>query len=445
VLGILELLRYHQRVLYIDIDVHHGDGVEEAFYTTDRVMTCSFHKYGEFFPGTGEFRDVGHGKGKYYSVNFPLRDGITDASYESVFEPVIAKIMEWYQPSAVVLQCGADSLSGDRLGPLNLSMRGHANCVSFVKSFNLPLLLLGGGGYTIRNVSRTWAYETGLAAGVELGSQIPINEYYEYFGAWRSLPSNDSDRRPLPCTGPTYKLDVPASNQEDMNTREYLEKIKAQLFENLRHTGFAPSVQQARALRRRCFFVELMVHQRYQNCRGTTWKRTRIWMTRNSGNLVRLLSLCFRILTPAIERTHDLTISKDEEFDDSDDEEGPTRKLGVEVNGMNGAAPSTSTSAVEPAVSEASTSALPPVVAAPSVTAAAEAAPTPTTAPLPVEAPTVVAPVEETTTADSVPERADEEVGMDESPEPAPPSPVQAPEPASAAADVDMEDVSKGA
>ena len=48
VLGILELLRYHQRVMYIDIDVHHGDGVEEAFYTTDRVMTLSFHKYGTF-------------------------------------------------------------------------------------------------------------------------------------------------------------------------------------------------------------------------------------------------------------------------------------------------------------------------------------------------------------------------------------------------------------
>lgn len=56
VLGILELLRYYARVLYIDIDVHHGDGVEEAFYTTDRVMTVSFHKYGEFFPGTGELK-----------------------------------------------------------------------------------------------------------------------------------------------------------------------------------------------------------------------------------------------------------------------------------------------------------------------------------------------------------------------------------------------------
>lgn len=56
VLGILELLRIHPRVLYIDVDVHHGDGVEEAFYVTDRVMTCSFHRFGEFFPGTGDVR-----------------------------------------------------------------------------------------------------------------------------------------------------------------------------------------------------------------------------------------------------------------------------------------------------------------------------------------------------------------------------------------------------
>jgi histone deacetylase 1/2 len=88
VLGILELLRYYARVLYIDIDVHHGDGVEEAFYTTDRVMTVSFHKYGEFFPGTGELKDVGVQKGKYYSVNVPLRDGIDDESYQTTFEPV---------------------------------------------------------------------------------------------------------------------------------------------------------------------------------------------------------------------------------------------------------------------------------------------------------------------------------------------------------------------
>lgn len=179
VLGILELLRYKQRVLYIDIDVHHGDGVEEAFYTTDRVMTVSFHKYGEYFPGTGELRDVGVGSGKYYAVNFPLRDGIDDRSYKAIFEPIIKSVMEYYRPEAIVLQCGGDSLSGDRLGCFNLSMRGHANCVNFVKSFNLPVLVLGGGGYTMRNVSRTWAYETGLLVNQPMNNELPFNDYYE--------------------------------------------------------------------------------------------------------------------------------------------------------------------------------------------------------------------------------------------------------------------------
>ncbi|KAG5639293.1 hypothetical protein H0H81_004495 [Sphagnurus paluster] len=187
-------------------------------------MTVSFHKYGEYFPGTGELRDVGVMKGKYYALNFPLRDGISDENYKSVFEPVIQQVMESYDPSAIVLQCGTDSLSGDKLGCLNLSMRGHANCVKFVKSFNKPLLLLGGGGYTMRNVSRAWAYETGLAAGVELGPDIPVNEYYEYFG-------------------PDYELDVKSSNTDDLNTPAYLDRVKRIVMENLRHVGGPPSVQ----------------------------------------------------------------------------------------------------------------------------------------------------------------------------------------------------------
>ncbi|CAD6587877.1 MAG: histone deacetylase [Alectoria sarmentosa] len=224
VLGILELLRYNQRVLYIDIDVHHGDGVEEAFYTTDRVMTVSFHKYGEFFPGTGELRDIGVGQGKNYSVNFPLRDGIDDKSYKSIFEPVIKNVMEHYRPEVIVLQCGGDSLSGDRLGCFNLSMAGHANCVSYVKSFNLPVLVLGGGGYTMRNVSRTWAYETGLLVGQKMGPELPFNDYYEYYA-------------------PDYELDVKPSNMDNANSMEYLQKIKVQVIENLKRTTFAPSVQ----------------------------------------------------------------------------------------------------------------------------------------------------------------------------------------------------------
>lgn len=112
--------------------------------------------------------------------------------------------------------------------------------MKFVKSFDKPLLLLGGGGYTMRNVSRAWAYETGLATGVELGHgrcipmadrkkstlflDIPVNEYYEYFG-------------------PDYQLDVKSSNTEDLNSPAYLERVKNIAMEHLRHVGGPPSVQ----------------------------------------------------------------------------------------------------------------------------------------------------------------------------------------------------------
>lgn len=133
VLAILELLKVHARVLYIDIDLHHGDGVEEAFYCTDRVMTFSLHKYGDFFPGTGHIKDTGAKEGTGFSVNAPLNSGMTDEAYENLFKPVTTKIMEIYRPGAIVLQCGADSLAGDRLGVFNLSLKGHAECVKFVK------------------------------------------------------------------------------------------------------------------------------------------------------------------------------------------------------------------------------------------------------------------------------------------------------------------------
>ncbi|KZV93043.1 histone deacetylase complex, catalytic component RPD3 [Exidia glandulosa HHB12029] len=210
VLCILELLRTTPRVVYIDIDCHHGDGVEEAFYSTDRVLTVSFHKFGDFFPGTGALGDRGRGTGTGYAVNVPLMDGVCDESFASVFEPVIGRIVQWYQPGAIVLQCGADSLAGDRLGCLNLSMEGHARCVEFVRELNVPLVLLGGGGYTVRNVARTWTYETACALGKqnEIERDLPFNEFFEWFG-------------------PRYRLEVPRSNMEDLNMRDkYLEDVR---------------------------------------------------------------------------------------------------------------------------------------------------------------------------------------------------------------------------
>jgi histone deacetylase 1/2 len=224
VLAILELLKHHKRVLYIDIDIHHGDGVEEAFYTTDRVMTVSFHKFGEYFPGTGDVKDIGANAAKGYSVNFPLKDGMDDASYETIFKPVIGRIMQVYQPGAIVLQCGADSLSGDRLGCFNLSLNGHAECVKFVLQQKLPTLILGGGGYTIRNVARCWTLETAVVLGEELSNELPYNDYYEYYG-------------------PDYNLHITPSTAENLNMPDALEKIKNKVFENLRQLAPAPNVQ----------------------------------------------------------------------------------------------------------------------------------------------------------------------------------------------------------
>jgi acetoin utilization deacetylase AcuC-like enzyme len=71
-------------------------------------------------------------------------------------------VIDYYRPTAIILQCGADSLAYDKLGDFNLTLKGHGHCVEFVKSFNLPILLLGGGGYTVENVARCWCNETAI-------------------------------------------------------------------------------------------------------------------------------------------------------------------------------------------------------------------------------------------------------------------------------------------
>ena len=227
VLAILELLKHHARVVYIDIDIHHGDGVEEAFYMTDRVMCVSFHKYGDlFFPGTGGLNDIGKNAGKYYSVNVPLRDGIHDDGFQDIFQTVMQKVMDVYRPGAIVLQCGADSLAADRLGCFNLSLDGHADCVKFMKKFGVPLLVTGGGGYTKSNVSRCWTNETAVLLDRKLAKDIPEHDfYYEYYA--------DQD----------YKLKVEPTNYiENLNNKTYTHEVKKEVMENLRAIEHAPGV-----------------------------------------------------------------------------------------------------------------------------------------------------------------------------------------------------------
>jgi acetoin utilization deacetylase AcuC-like enzyme len=109
-------------------------------------MTVSFHRYdGLFFPGTGSLEETGMKTGKYYSVNVPLHEFIDDTGYVHIFKQVMQNVMSSFQPTTIVLQCGADSLASDRLGSFNLSIRGHGECVRFMKSFHIPMLVLGGG------------------------------------------------------------------------------------------------------------------------------------------------------------------------------------------------------------------------------------------------------------------------------------------------------------
>ncbi|KRX43550.1 Histone deacetylase 1, partial [Trichinella murrelli] len=225
VLAILELLKVYDRVLYVDIDCHHGDGVEEAFYTTNRVMTVSFHKYGDFFPGSGRLEDIGLDEGEKYAVNVPLNSGIGDANYVALFRMIITKIVEHFRPSAIVMQCGADSLAHDRLGCFNLSISGHGECVKFVRSLQIPLMLLGGGGYSLHNVARCWTYETSIALDVPISNDLPFHEYYNFYS-------------------PSFKLHLPAAkNVLDMNGTRYLEYIGKYICENIRSLEHAPSVE----------------------------------------------------------------------------------------------------------------------------------------------------------------------------------------------------------
>ena len=218
----------HPRVLYIDIDIHHGDGVQEAFYNSNRVLTVSFHKYAEtFFPGTGHIDEIGNQLGKYFSLNIPLQDGIDNESYVSLFKSIMEPTIYTFRPSVIVLQCGADSLGCDRLGAFNLSIAAHGECVRFIKAFNIPLLVLGGGGYTVKNVARCWTYETAVLLDVQqsLSAYLPSTAYDSFFA-------------------PDYKLHPPISGRvENQNTRKELERIRVGILERLRFMHGAPSVE----------------------------------------------------------------------------------------------------------------------------------------------------------------------------------------------------------
>ncbi|MBI2159076.1 MAG: acetoin utilization protein AcuC [Candidatus Rokubacteria bacterium] len=176
VLAILYLKSRGLRVLYVDIDAHHGDGVQHAFYSDPTVMTISTHERGDYlFPGTGFVEEVGEGDGAGYSVNLPLEPYTDSAIYLPAFERVVPPLIGAFRPDVVVAQLGIDSHRTDPLTHLGLDVQGFARAVARIAELAPRLLCLGGGGYDLQNVARAWTAAWAILNGVELPAELPAS------------------------------------------------------------------------------------------------------------------------------------------------------------------------------------------------------------------------------------------------------------------------------
>lgn len=169
-----------ERVLYIDTDVHHGDGVLQAFYEDKNVLGVSLHESPRFlFPGTGFTDEIGKGLGLGYTINIPLFPGTWNELYIMTFENIIPCIWEEYDPEFVIWQCGADGHYRDILGHLALTTELYSYLGKRIAELSQDcsaqgrLLLLGGGGYTPDSVARVWLASLVGVTGITIPTDSP--------------------------------------------------------------------------------------------------------------------------------------------------------------------------------------------------------------------------------------------------------------------------------
>ncbi len=164
VLGILAMLdRGLERVFYLDIDAHHGDGVQDAFADDDRVLTVSVHEH-DRWPRTGPLDDRAGGMAR----NLPVPAGFNDSELAYVVDRAVLPLIDRFAPQAIVLQCGADALAEDPMSRLELSNNAHWRTVAAIRDQAPRLLVLGGGGYNPWATARCW---TGVWATL---NDIPV-------------------------------------------------------------------------------------------------------------------------------------------------------------------------------------------------------------------------------------------------------------------------------
>jgi acetoin utilization protein AcuC len=170
VLGLLTWLDMGlSNIVYLDIDAHHGDGVQDAFHDDDRVLTISLHEAGRW-PFTGAADDRAGGAAR----NFPVPPGCNDSEFRWLVEHAVLPLIERRQPQAIMLQAGADGLEEDPLAKLSLSNNAHLAVVAAVKRLTPRLVVLGGGGYNPWAVGRCWAAIWGVLNDLPLPDRLPV-------------------------------------------------------------------------------------------------------------------------------------------------------------------------------------------------------------------------------------------------------------------------------
>jgi acetoin utilization protein AcuC len=179
------LINQGLRIAYVDIDVHHGDGVQNAFYTSDEVLTISLHQSGRtLFPGTGFIDEIGVDKGEGYSVNIPLPPYTDDEIYLWAFQQIVPPLVERFEADILVTQLGVDTHYLDPLARLALTTRGHKALFEELSRLSSHWLALGGGGYDIDVVPRSWTLAFGIMSGQSFPEELPPDYQAKYGGRW---------------------------------------------------------------------------------------------------------------------------------------------------------------------------------------------------------------------------------------------------------------------
>ena len=168
------------RVAYIDIDCHHGDGVQMGHYDSDQVLTISIHESGQWlFPGTGYVQEIGAGDGTGYSVNIPLAPYTQDNEWHAAFDVVIPPLVRAFKPDVLFTQLGIDTHFQDPLTHLSLTTQGFDLAVKKLGVLAAEIgkwVAVGGGGYDLSAVSRSWTMALASMANFDLPNDVP-NEF----------------------------------------------------------------------------------------------------------------------------------------------------------------------------------------------------------------------------------------------------------------------------